>query len=386
MRSMSEYLNYIERNRCVISGNNDLEHLHTIENFPVYIGCTEQDPKEDIFADMEWHISRSSGAIQLKKLLPLEIIYPGYHSEAVGQVWDEHHRVLSEFISKNINSKKILEMGGSNGKLVEITTKNLDVIWEIIEPNPDPSYIPSSKKIKVDSAFIEDKIKNLNNIENFVHSHVLEHLYNPIDVLKEISSKQKNGNRMIFSVPNLLHYLQNKYANSINFEHTYFLTDELVVCILNSLGYKIIDKYFFKDHSIFYSAEKSFTQKPLNLRKELYSDYTSLYLEMINFFHLEAEKINKEVSGFEGSVFLFGAHIFSQFLLHNGLRENKFKGILDNSKFKQGKRLYGTSLNVFDPSIVKDAHKVMAVVKAGQYQSEVEEQLLELNSGINILR
>jgi hypothetical protein len=107
---------------------------------------------------------------------------------------------------------------------------------------------------------------------------------------------------------------------------------------------------------------------------------------MINFFHLEAEKINKEVSGFEGSVFLFGAHIFSQFLLHNGLRENKFKGILDNSKFKQGKRLYGTSLNVFDPSIVKDAHKVMAVVKAGQYQSEVEEQLLELNSGINILR
>ena len=52
-------------------------------------------------------------------------------------------------------------------------------------------------------------------------------------------------------------------------------------------------------------------------------------------------------------MFLYGAHIFSQYLLAFGLNQNKIEGILDNSQLKIGKRLYGTNLKVFDPKIIE---------------------------------
>ena len=68
-------MEYIERSKCVISGSKDLEHLNTIKDFPIWMGCTNQSQELDQTFDMEWSISKSSGLIQLKKLIPLEILF-----------------------------------------------------------------------------------------------------------------------------------------------------------------------------------------------------------------------------------------------------------------------------------------------------------------------
>lgn len=384
---MKEVLDYTDRTACLITGEKDLEHLHTLKNFPVYIGCTEEPESKDIFANMEWYISKTSGIIQLKKLLPLEIIYPGYHSEAVGKVWENHHKEFADFLGRNLNIGNVVEMGGSNGKLAELVCSMKGGIdWEIIEPNPDPNYIPTQANILVKQSFIEDLIDDTGTIENFVHSHVLEHLYDPMDILEKISLKQTIGQKMIFSVPNLHEYLKNKYANAINFEHTYFLTDDITTYCLSSLGYEIQEKYQYSDHSIFYAARKIDGQLSNDYPEDLYEKYKSLYLDMIKFFDLEVRRIDKIARGFKGKSYLFGAHIFSQFLLHNGLEDNLFQGILDNSLVKQNKRLYGTSLKVLSPEEVKNQDNILVVVKAGQYQEEVENQLRYLNPSIKLVR
>ena len=41
---------------------------------------------------------KKSGVIQLGKMLPLDVIYRGYHSEAVGKVWKDHRIRFAEFI------------------------------------------------------------------------------------------------------------------------------------------------------------------------------------------------------------------------------------------------------------------------------------------------
>ena len=46
-------MQYIMRNNCAVSGASDLEPLYTFKNFTVFMGCTEQPYKNDIFADME---------------------------------------------------------------------------------------------------------------------------------------------------------------------------------------------------------------------------------------------------------------------------------------------------------------------------------------------
>ena len=89
----------IERNKDVINGTEDLEYLYKFDSFPVFMGCIDQSIEEDILADMQWEISKSSGAIQLNPLLPLDVLYPESHgSGIVGSMWIEHHKKFAKFI------------------------------------------------------------------------------------------------------------------------------------------------------------------------------------------------------------------------------------------------------------------------------------------------
>jgi hypothetical protein len=51
--------------------------------------------------------------------------------------------------------------------------------------------------------------------------------------------------------------------------------------------------------------------------------------------------------------FILGAHVSTQILFNRGLDSDRYKFVLDNSSYKVGKRLYGTSLIVKSPSHLK---------------------------------
>ena len=93
-------MKYKLRKKSLITHKNTLEKLISLKKFPVFIGCTDQKKEEDIFANMEFDICKKSGFIQLKKLLPIDLVYSGYHSEALGEIWKTHHEKFAEFISK----------------------------------------------------------------------------------------------------------------------------------------------------------------------------------------------------------------------------------------------------------------------------------------------
>jgi hypothetical protein len=190
---------------------------------------------------------------------------------------------------------------------------------------------------------------------------------------------------MIFSVPNLELYLKKKYSNVINFEHTYLLTETMMDFLLQKHGFVILEKKLFENHSIFYATEKGIPSSVITI-PDRYMEYKKLYKDMITYYKNEAAKFNDLMKDVEGPVYLFGAHIFSQFLIYWGLgsRDKKIDCIIDNSELKQGKRLYGSELFVKSPNIIKNQRKACVILKAGQYQDEIREQLIRLNSKIMI--
>ena len=50
--------------------------------------------------------------------------------------------------------------------------------------------------------------------------------------------------------------IQNNQSNAMNFEHPYFLEEDLVDQLLKGCGFKIIKKKYFKNHSIFYQTNQ----------------------------------------------------------------------------------------------------------------------------------
>jgi 2-polyprenyl-3-methyl-5-hydroxy-6-metoxy-1,4-benzoquinol methylase len=368
------------RKNSIITGRESLEHLYELKSFPVFIGCTSRPIEEDIHADMTWMICKESGIIQLKNLLPLDLVYSAYHSEAIGPTWDKHHRLLAKFIGKYQNGD-VLEIGGADGALAKIYTSEKYSVtqWTIVEPNPS---FAGNDKITVIPKFFDENT-SVQNTGTVVHSHVLEHLHDPNVLLGHINSILPNNGMTIFSIPNLFKYLESKYSNAINFEHTYFLTEDYTDYLLQAHGFSVEEKLLFGDHSIFYAARKTAP----NGRQVLINHYDKnkrLYLEMIDFYDSEVQRFNLLISRFTGKIFLFGAHIFSQFLLTRGLNEKKISGIIDNSNLKKNKRLYGFSLLVSNPDIISENKNVAVILKVGQYQEEVKEQLNTINSDVVI--
>lgn len=181
---------------------------------------------------------------------------------------------------------------------------------------------------------------------------------------------------MIFSLPNMQKWLENKFSNCLNFEHTIFLNENLLEYLLYINKFKIIKKEYFQEHSIFYLTKKCDDLKEVKLHND-YIKNKKLFLDMRNFYKEKICCLNEILKNTYKNIYLFGAHLFSQNLIYSGLDISKIKYILDNDSNKQEKRLYGTSLFVKSPKILKDDDNSLVILNAGVYNEEIKKDILE---------
>lgn len=365
----------INRNSCTITQIQDLETLYTFEQFPIFMGCSTNIESDDLNADMAWMISKSSGLIQLGELLPLEVLYKESHGAGcVGDLWNKHHKAFADFIH-HYNSSSIFEIGGSHGILAAEYCKLKDIPWTILEPNPAPILGTNARFIK---GFFDEKFKYSDSYDTVVHSHLFEHIYEPDKFMNQLSEFIDNGKNLIFSIPNLQVMLERKYNNCINFEHTIFLTEPYVEYLLAKYSFRLVQKeYFMEDHSIFYAAVKDSSIKPKKLPIDLYEKNKKLFQDYVSYYRNLVFELNNKMQSNNQYIYLFGAHIFAQFIIAFGLDSTRIKCILDNDNNKQGKRLYGTSLMVNSPKILKDDKLPIVILKAGVYNEEIKKDILE---------
>lgn len=365
------------RSKNIFSELDDMEHLYTIKNFPSFIGTSDQEYSKDITSDLIFDISKSSGIVQIRKLLPTELVYKKFHSEALGNIWKEHHKSFSDFILKN-NPSEVIDIGGSDGYIGHISKKkNKNLNWTVIDLLTSEKF-PEIKYLLGDYS---NHLINFKKIETIIHSHTIEHMYYPKEFLHNISNLMPEGAMHIFSIPNFDKYLEQKYSNVLNFEHTFFLNESLMDALLEEYGFKIIEKKYFKDHSIFYSTikinkKRTFNYNNYKLNKNNFKNYFKYYESIVS-------KLNTILENEES--FIFGAHVFSQFLISLGLNFKKIINVIDNSDLKKDQRLYGSNLITKKPDIIKNLNKPNVIVFAGSYQKEVEDQLKKINSGVRII-
>jgi hypothetical protein len=82
-------------------------------------------------------------------------------------------------------------------------------------------------------------------------------------------------------------------------------------------------------------------------------------------------------------VYLFGAHVFAQYLIAFGLDTSLIVSLFDNDPKKLGKRLYGTNLRVQSPSVLREVKNPIVILKAGVYNEEIKADILcNINSSV----
>ena len=180
----------------------------------------------------------------------------------------------------------------------------------------------------------------------------------------------------MFSIPNLKNMVENGYANAINFEHPYYLDETLLDAMLKQTGFKIIKKKFFKtSHSIFYLTKK----EKNNYKKKKYNFLTKnkkIFIKIKKKWDKDISLLNSKI-GDKQNIFIFGAHIFSQNLIFNGLNIKNIKYILDNDPKKNNKYCYGTNLTVKSPKILKNYFNPVVILRAGPYNLEIKKKIID---------
>ena len=366
--------NVIVRKNSLLDNSSKLEHLHTFRNMPVSNGCTTNSKSDDIVMNQIWDICKNTGLVQLRELAPLDLVYKFPHNDGVGNTWENHDLELCNFIDE-MNLKKVFEIGAGNGRLGKLyLSKNTTNHWTALEPNHSYDEIVMPNLVHLREWFdLNYKIDK--HYDAIIHSHVLEHSYDPTSFLKSIYEQIDNDTLHIFSIPNLLYFIKKKFTNGLNFEHTVFLTEKIVDNILNTVGFEIVKKHYYHEFPcIFYVTKKS-EPKEVTYSKSIYQENKKVFLDYVAGQLDDVKKLNTKISKFDGEIFLFGGHIWTQFLISNGLNMSKIKCILDNSPMKQGKRLYGTSLKVKSPKILKGRENVAVIVKAAQHSREIKDDI-----------
>ena len=374
-------INLTERNTCCICRSPKLVPFKDIRQFPVYMGVTSEKFPDDILVDQNWVTCANCDTLQLKRLIPLEVLYQkNHHSSVVGDMWKNHHERFSNFVmQKEITN--ICEIGSAHDHLAGLIL-NKDSNIEYLSIEPDQTY--ADTRVRHIKGFAEDNLNEIKKYNVIVHSHVLEHLYMPSDFLQLLSRNMRNDSRMCISFPNIEALLLQNGVNALNFEHTYFLTPNLFQLMCSQAQLKIIRYEEYGSHSYFYEVVRS-SKELSEITFENRDSKNRLFLEMWQRMDSFIEYANQELSKCNSPVFLFGAHVFSQALLNRGLSQSAIRGILDNSQGKQNLRLYGTQFNTFKPEIIGEYNDVIVILKASHYQDEIRQQLTRINGNVRII-
>ncbi|EAL2675036.1 SAM-dependent methyltransferase, partial [Campylobacter jejuni] len=111
-----------------------------------------------------------------------------------------------------------------------------------------------------------------------------------------------------------------------------------------------------------------------------------LFFQMQEYYNCKIQELNLILKNDKTkNIYLFGAHIFSQYLIYRGLAVDRIKMILDNNPNKHKKRLYGTNLYVDSPEILKEDFNALVVLNAGIYNQEIKKEILKLNNNVEVV-
>ncbi len=373
-----------KREHCPVCLNKELPKgiaPHVNLQFPLLPVCVDMPKEQDEFVPFTIIICQNCGLLQLLEVADPEVLYKIFHSDGIGKVWEEHFEKFSGLIFKYHQKGKLLEIGAGQGKLMEKLLAHYQSGMEVV----DPQYEGPKENVTVHETLLNSDFaeKNKEKFSAVVSSHTLEHFIDFNDYFKDSFKVLKSGGMLFTSVPNQEFNFAKGYGNQLNFEHPSCCTNAHWSFLHYNNGFVIKELSFFKDHSVQIAAEK--VEKPLKYNldaKELSRAILSSYEKSIQ------DRINtiKERAKPDKENWIFGASNFTQPLFMYGLDEKIFKGVMDNSPLKHNKRLYGTSLICKKPSdIVDGKNQVRIFLNIGQYNEEVKEQLLVMDSKVELI-
>lgn len=304
------------------------------------------------------------------------------------------------FKSYATETSKILDLGCGNGSFLNFLHEhNFKKLYgfelaEHIDTNQALLYNINSGN--AESLPYEDSTFDLIILDQF-----LEHIINPVKVMKETYRILKNTGTIIIGVPNAFEY--NKYKMFTYFyiilkEHIQHFDKEHLTMLSNHTGFnveKIVDS-IYPMHSMNMPMSNIYMvcKKTTEILEIEYPNKFELLLQMINYINISENTLNKIYKKVLKEIYLNKNIYFwgigrEFFLIYSMLSEEAKKNckfIDSNKKKQQHQQINGT--RIYDETILDevDQKDIVVVITAVYHTKTIEELLALKNLSIKIIR
>ena len=291
---------------------------------------------------------------------------------------------IYDFLKGNVKTaEKILEIGaGGGGNILGLSEKYNSEEIAVFEPGRASNKSLDALGIQKIGEFYDEEIIDLKRFDFVVLSHVLEHFYEPKEVLSKIWNETAESVNLYIAIPSLSAINKKTYGYSSKMEeywlrivHLTYFHEKNIEDMLRVSGWRIKRKKK-KNGELFILSEKtSKLDKEVSVQNvyEEHLNEVSYYKNMTNYLDL-----SKSYDREEKRVILFGSSKYGEQAYVNLKDRYDIICFCDNDSSKWGKKIYG--IEIIDPNLIC-AIEFDYVIITSEYFREIGKQLFEL--GIN---
>ena len=371
-----------ERRGCPLCGNGMPTVVASISDAPFFLGCTTNPKEKDRFASFNVFECQACFLIFTDARLD-ETAYEELHSEAIGGVWERHHNKFAEFCCKGFGEPiEILEIGCSSNPIAKRITSPIKRV-AYCDMLPTAPFTLSKNEEYVSAKFPFGK--DFGKFDLILASHVFEHSDDMRSFFSSAISLLKPNGKLAISIPNFEEWLKQKYWNAITAEHTiYPFRDHMLrLAMINEAA---METERFESHSLFFCFGKSSGKASeggfgMHPNQELVASWCNSIMSSV-------QKIEAAISGIGPGkpIFITGASHLSQYpiLMSEKIRKC-ITNVIDNSAWKENKRLYGTGITCKRFEYIKEFGKPAVILMPSPYKEEMRKQILALNPEAEII-
>lgn len=271
---------------------------------------------------------------------------------------------IFEYISKLINKKSnILEIGSGSGELARSLALTHRV--ETVDPavTVDISGVTHHWTQLFDSNFPGS------NYDLIIARHVIEHVKNPKDFLKNIVDRLNKNGRIYLEIPSLEATLDSLRIMDFFHDHIHYFSKISLSRIANELGLELIYEYsLLNGLHIGYVFE-------LTNQKQVLSSKSRNIVQLLAESKFKFKLILEEIDKSSGQILLYGAgaHASTFTSQLNDHQAKKIYQIWDRSIHKQGLYLPNVSVPISLPK--KGINPTLIINSAILYTSEIKKYL-----------
>lgn len=363
-------MNYTTRTHCSIC-ESPLTFTLFPEDGEAYVAHYAVDATEDIATHhkLPFNIYECDTCklVQTKYLGSLAEIYRLNHADSTGECMRTLHQQTKKLLLEYKDSiHGILEIGSSIGVLADSLLADFQTPYTIIEP----CFRGDRTNKRIIDAFYEDVDDTAIEANTLIMSHVFEHFYKPMEILRKIHANPKIKN-VCLVFPDLEQYLRDGTSHVLNTEHTFYMSNEYLKVLFAKFGFHCMKEDYFRCHSVTFFFSREHVVEPLlssfprndTRWVELYFDIVRMRVKKIQA--LAEENPTKDI-------YLWPASIHTLTCIQFGAPTTIY-GLLDNSPNKIGKRVYGYGLPIrsFKEVVQEDSANTIICLNGGPFNQEV---------------